>query len=91
MKFMIAWRIAPAGYKVAVEKFLSTGAPLPEGIESLGRWHMPGSTRGWHIVQGDPVAVAHHVAEWGEHLEADIYPVLDDEAAGKAAAKVYGK
>jgi len=38
---------------------------MPGGLTSLGRWHAPGSTRGWLLCEAeDPVAVAHHVGQW---------------------------
>jgi len=91
MKFMIFWKIPPASYKAAVEQFLGTGAPVPAGLETLGRWHAPGSTMGWHLVQGNETALAEHAAEWGATLELQICPVVEDEQAGAAAAKVFGK
>ena len=38
-----------------VAKFLSTGAPLPEGDIKVGRWHAPGSLKGVIIVETDNV------------------------------------
>lgn len=92
MKFMIVWKTVPGSYKPAVEEFLRAGGPVPPGIKSVGRWHTPGSTLGWHLVEGnDLTAVAQHVAEWGNLLELEIYPVIEDAEAGAAASKVYGK
>ena len=51
MKFMVAWKIPPGCYKLAVERFLATGAPNPPGVATIGRWHAPGSTYGWHVVE----------------------------------------
>jgi hypothetical protein len=48
MKFMITWKISPENYKTAVERFLKTGAPAPEGLKTVGRWHTAGSSRGFH-------------------------------------------
>jgi len=31
------------------------------------------------------------VAEWADVLELEVYPVIEDDAAGAAATKVYGK
>ena len=59
-----------------------------DGLTALGRWHAPGSTRGWLLCEAeDPVAVAHHVAEWAGLLKIDAYAVLDDAGAGEAAAR----
>lgn len=91
MKFMGTWKISPGCHKPAAEAFLhGGGAPAPEGMEILGRWHAPGSSRGWVLMEGDVTAIAHHMAEWGNLLELDVTPVLEDEQAGAAMAKVYG-
>jgi Domain of unknown function (DUF3303) len=92
MKVMIVWRTQPGKYQTAVENFLRTGAPLPAGIKSAGRWHVPGSTLGWHLVEGNDLgAVAQHVAEWADLLEIETYPVIEDAEAASAASKVFKK
>ena len=61
---------------------------MPEGLSSLGRWHAPGSTRGWLLCESDdPVAVAHHVAQWAGLLNVEVYPVTDDAGAAEAARR----
>ena len=88
MKYMLCWSIPPENYNAAVDQFLEGGAPMPEGLTSLGRWHAPGSTRGWLLCEADdPVAVAHHVAQWAGLLKIDAYPVIDDAGAGEAATR----
>jgi hypothetical protein len=63
MKFMVVWKTAPGKYKTAVEQFLKTGGPVPPGAKSAGRWHVPGSTLGWHLIESnDMTAVAQSVA-----------------------------
>lgn len=42
-------------------------------------------------MDGDPAVIAEHVAEWADVLELEVYPVIEDDAAGAAAKKVYGK
>ncbi len=91
MKFMIEWKISSSSYKATIEAFLSSGAPPSEGMTSLGRWHSPGSVRGWHLVEGDPVAIADHVAQWAPLAELEITPVLEDEDAAKGLSAVFGQ
>jgi len=89
---MIVWKTRPGTYKPAVESFLSKGGPVPPGIKTVGRWHSPGSTLGWHLVEGnDMTALAQHVAEWGDLLDLETYPVIEDAEAASAASKVFGK
>ena len=92
MKVMVVWKTVPGKYKTAVEQFLSTGGFPPAGAKSVGRWHVPGSIHGWHLIEADDLtALAQHAAEWADVLELEIYPVIEDAAAGAAAKKVFGK
>ncbi len=92
MKFMVTWKIPPGCHKPAAESFLKSGAPLPTGIKSLGRWHAPGSGYGWLLVEGnDTTALAQHMAEWANLLELQITPVIEDAEAASGLSKVYGK
>ncbi|MFW2365984.1 MAG: DUF3303 domain-containing protein [Desulforhopalus sp.] len=90
MKFMVTWKIPTDSYKEAVEAFLNSGAPMPAGLTSLGRWHAPGSRYGWLLVEtDDAVTLAEHMTEWASLLELNISPVIADEEAVQAATKVY--
>ena len=92
MKIMITWKTVPGKYKTAVEEFLRKGGPVPSGSKTVGRWHVPGSVQGWHLVESnDLTAVAQHVAEWGDVLEMQVAPVIEDAEAASAATKVFGK
>lgn len=91
MKFMITWKIAPGFHKTAAQAFLQNQAAAPDGMTILGRWHAPGSMYGWMLAEADDLApCAQHAAEWADLLTLDITPVIDDETAGQAFAKVYG-
>jgi hypothetical protein len=92
MKFMISWKIAPGHYKPAAEAFLKSGAPMPDGLRMIGRWHAPGSVCGWVLVESEDLkAVYEHVAQWANLLESQISPVLEDNDAAQALSKAYGK
>ncbi len=88
MKYMVCWTISPEHYGPAIDAFLEAGAPMPEGLVSLGRWHAPGSTKGWLLCEtNDPVSLAEHMAEWNHLLSVEITPVLSDEEAAEAAKR----
>jgi Domain of unknown function (DUF3303) len=92
MKFMISWKAKPGNHKPAGEGFLETGAPMPDGLSMLGRWHAPGSVRGWALVEcSDLKALYEHTAQWANLLELQSSPVLEDDDAGQALSRVYGK
>jgi hypothetical protein len=90
MKYMITWKVPPEHYKAGVKRFLKTGGATPKGLKSLGRWHAPGSTTGWHLVEGTDVALAENAVKWADLLEIEITPVVEDDVAAAAAKKVYG-
>lgn len=91
MKYMVEWKIAPGHYPAAVERFLKTGAPAPEGLKTLGRWHTAGSSRGFHLVEGSEAALTELCAEWADLLQCEVIPVVEDDIAAATAQKVYGK
>jgi hypothetical protein len=92
MKYMVVWKTIPGKYKTALEQFLKTGAPAPAGGKTLGRWHVPGSTLGWHLIEASgPEAMAEHIAEWADVLSLEVHPVIEDAGAGAAAQKIMGK
>ena len=53
MLCMMTWKIRDGCHQVAVNKFLETQAPLPDGLKQVGRYHSPGSIKGWLVVEGD--------------------------------------
>ena len=57
MHYMVHWTIAPQHHEAAAKAFLEGGAPMPEGLTMIGRWHAPGSHHGWLICEGDPAAL----------------------------------
>ena len=92
MKVMVVWKAVPGKYKPLIEQFLSGGGQVPAGATTVGRWHTPGSTRGWHLIEADDLTrVAQHVAEWADLLEVDVYPVIGDAEVGAASRAAFGK
>src|SRR3954468_17870710 len=83
MKVMIVWKTIPGKYKEAVDQFLRTsGGSIAPGAVHVGRWHVPGSVMGWHLVEGDLVAISQHVADWSDLLEIEVYPVYRGRRGG---------
>jgi hypothetical protein len=92
MKYMISWKIACENHKSAGLGFLKSGAPAPDGLEILGRWHGPGSVNGWALAEtDDPKALYEHAAQWGAFLDLTVTPVLEDVDAAEALSRVYGE
>jgi hypothetical protein len=75
----------PGQIMESVQKFLTTGAPLPESDKMIGRWHAPGSQKGWIIVETDSVAgLYEHASEVREFGAARVLDI--DLRAGRGAA-----
>jgi len=92
MKVMVVWRCKTGLYKTPVQQFLKTGGKPPKGIKTAGRWHVPGSVLGWHLLEGDDMtAIAEHVAEWADVIDVEVYPVIEDAAAATAASRAFGR
>jgi len=92
MLFIMTWKIRNGSHQEAVKKFLETGAPLPEGLTQKGRYHAPGSTHGWLVVEGQDAGLLYrHASEWAHLLEMVIEPVVEDEAAGTQSKVVWGQ
>ena len=90
MLFMMEWKIKDGCVKKAVDKFLSTQAPVPEGCQIVGRYHAPGSGKGWLIVDtNDLKTVYEHSSEWSEMLKWDVTPIVSDSEAGQVSSKVW--
>ena len=92
MKFMLTWRTRPGLYKAAFQQFLKAGGSPPKGVKHVARYHVPGSTLGWHLLETDDMtALAEHVNNWGELIEVELNPVVEDAEAAEAASRVFGK
>ncbi|HEY7338098.1 MAG TPA: DUF3303 family protein [Bryobacteraceae bacterium] len=91
MKFVIAWTIRPGSTQEAVERFLRTGDPLPEGVKTIGRWHRIDLQSGIHLVESnDSRALAQYAAQWTDVLELETYAVVEDADAIDAYRKITG-
>ena len=92
MKFMLTWRTRPGLYKATFQQFLKTGGPPPEGVKQVARYHVPGSVQGWHLLETDDMtALAEHVNNWGDLIDIELNPVVEDDQAAEAAGRVFGE
>lgn len=89
MKIMLQWKFLPGCYEDGMREFIKTGAPNPAGLKTIGRWHLPGSKSGFHLVEGDPTVAAELVAQWSPLIEIEATPVIDDEESLTALKKVF--
>ena len=88
MLYRMQWSIKSDGYDKAHDRFLQGGGPLPDGSTMVGRWHAPGSVKGWLLVETDrPETLYAHAAEWGDVLSWETTPVLTAEQAGPSSVE----
>jgi hypothetical protein len=80
MHLMVIWTIKPENSKAAIQRFTETGAPPPEGVSMLSRWHDVSGGRGFSIAEADDAAaVSKWCHQWSDLLSFEIIPVLDDQ------------
>jgi hypothetical protein len=88
MKFMVAWKIAPAHLPPAVARFLKTGGAPPKGVKLLGRWH--GAGLGFALAEcKDGKALFEWMSEWSDQLELAVHPVVEDRDGASVLRRVY--
>lgn len=84
MQFICTYTLRPEHREAAIERFLKTGAPAPEGVKLLGRWHDASLHRGFVLVEASEVEPAARMChEWADLLTLEMLPVLDDAQLGK--------
>lgn len=87
MKFMLTFTGEPAQFKAAVAKFLQTGAPPPDGVKMLGRWHGP--FVGWVLSETNDLAKVYEwTTQWSDLLKFNVVPVLEDPEMGQVLSKL---
>lgn len=80
MQFMVQFTLKPENEKMAVSRFLETGAPPPDGVKMVGRWHSAIMHEGFNLIETEDLeALASWCAQWGDLLSFRIVPVLSDK------------
>lgn len=85
MRFMVTWTFKPEHAQDTIKRFKETGAPSPDGVKLLSRWHDVAGRRGFALTEtDDPIAAARMCRQWSDLLSFDVIPVLDDNELGQA-------
>lgn len=80
MHFMIIWTFRPEHSDGAISRFTETGAPPPDGIEMISRWHDVAGHRGFALAHtDDATALARWTRQWNDLLSFEVVPVVDDQ------------
>ena len=91
MKFISRWKVRPGKLAEAVDRFLTTGDPRPEGVKSLGRWFRTDMQGGYHLVESeDATAIAQYSARWADILDIETSAVIEDAEAVSIMGDVPG-
>jgi hypothetical protein len=91
MKFITQWKVRPGMLPQAVDRFITTGDPKPEGVKSLGRWFRTDMQGGYHLIECDnATAVAQYAARWADLLEIETSAVIEDAEAVSIMGDVPG-
>ncbi len=80
MLFHITWQFDSTQRNDAQQRFGETGAPPPEGVSMLGRWHSVAGLEGFLVAESaDAVAIGKWMQDWSDVLTFEVTPVVDDD------------
>lgn len=80
MIYHIAFDYLPDNRAEVHDRFAQTGAPPPNNVKMVGRWHSAEGNRGWLICETDDgKAIARWLQEWTDLISFEVTPVLTDE------------
>ncbi|HEX8592692.1 MAG TPA: DUF3303 family protein [Pseudomonas sp.] len=92
MLFIVNWSITSENRNRAIERFLKTGAPAPDGVTMLGRWHAVGGMTGFGVAETDDITLMQKwVLQWSDLLTMEVSPALTDEQAAPLLAATLGQ
>ena len=83
MRFMVtfAWKPDSHTRNEGIERFKTTGGLPPKGAKLLGRWTRADFSGGFVLLESeDAKALAAFAHNWGDLMELNIVPVVDDES-----------
>ena len=83
MRFMVtfAWKPDPKTRNEGIARFKTTGGLPPQGAKLVGRWTRADFSGGFLLLDSDdPKALAGFAHMWGDLMDLNIVPVLEDEA-----------
>ena len=92
MKFMTTWSFPTGVLPEAAQRFLAGEAAPEEGVKLLGRWHNIDLSGGFLLSESDnPIALYKGAAKWGDPLEFNTVPVIEDADAAPVLAALFKK
>ena len=84
MLLVVQWSFEPENRDAANARFKETGAPPPDGVKMLGRWHSAEGGEGVLVCEcDDAVSLGKWLQEWSDLLSFRVMPVYDDAGAAE--------
>ena len=84
MLFHISYEVDIDHRDTAQDRFTSTGAPPPEGVTMLGRWHSVAGRNGYLLAESDSAeALMTWTQAWTDCIHFEVTPVVGDEEAAR--------
>jgi hypothetical protein len=91
MKFITQWKVRPGKLSEAVDRFITSGDPKPEGVRSIGRWFRTDMQGGYHLIEAEnAAAIAQYAARWADLLDLETCAVIEEAEAVPVMADVHG-
>jgi hypothetical protein len=93
MKFMLTFDWSPDMEERAegIARFQETGGSPPEGVKLIGRWTRADFSGGFDLLETDDAKKLFEFAYmWGDLMELEIIPVLDDRELSTALESAQG-
>lgn len=75
MLFHGIYEYSTANRDTVHKRFLETGAPPPNGVRMIGRWHSAEGNRGFFMAEtDDAAAIANWLQDWSDLLTFRVDP-----------------
>jgi Protein of unknown function (DUF3303) len=94
MKFILTFTWTPDAQKrvKGIALFKKTGGLPPEGVKLLGRWTKVDFSGGFDLLETeDPKKLIEFAYMWGDLMELNVFPVLEDQELSEALQKTMKK
>ena len=88
MHFIVSWTFSPENANSTIERFKETGAPPPDGVPMVARWHDVAGRRGFALAEtDDAAAISKWTRQWNDLLAFEVVPVVNDEQLAAVLAE----
>lgn len=87
-KYMVIWRLPYTSQNEIMRRFSVDSIDPPEGVKTLGRWHMANFGGGYSVVEtDDPKLITDWVIRFSDIATYEVLPVITDEEIAELMQK----